>query len=148
MEHERIRQQEKVVNRAIAFYQKVLNDQLEQRAEAEFENDDLEMADDCTCRKNIEKYETIITDLAIIKRAIQNNKTWFKIHATAGGGCDLIYYETYEVLLDMGFQIVFGQKDMFADVMYSLRSIGECAEETTEWSTCDLGDVVSIQEVI
>lgn len=102
MKQETIKKAVKVINRNIKFYQRKLTYQLELRAEAKFDNSNLDIASFGEYESNIQKYEIILADLATIKRAIKNDKTYVKIFGTAD--CrGYIYTETSEVLKKAGF---------------------------------------------
>ena len=102
MKQETIKKAVKVINRSIKFYQRKLTYQLELRAEAEFDNGNLEIASFGDYESNIQKYEIILADLATIKRAIKNNQTSVKIFGTAENR-GYIYIETSNVLEKAGF---------------------------------------------
>lgn len=102
MKQETITKAVKVINRSIKFYQRKLTYQLELRAEAEFNNGNLEVANFDDYKSNIKKYEIILADLATIKRAIKNNQTSVKIFGT--DDCRGYFYtETSNVLKKAGF---------------------------------------------
>lgn len=102
MKQETITKAVKVINWSIKFYQRKLTYQLELRAEAEFDNGNLEIASFGDYESNIQKYEIILADLATIKRAIKNNQTTVKIFGTAESR-GYIYTETSKVLDEAGF---------------------------------------------
>lgn len=126
MKQETIEKAVKVINRSIKHYQKKLTYQLELRAEARFNNGNLEVNSLGDYESNIQRYEIILADLATIKRAIKNNQTNAKIYGTKN--CDgFMYIETSDTLkkarLDFdgdGFEKIF------------LESIDERKEEQKE----------------
>lgn len=97
MKQETIKKAVKVINRSIKFYQRKLTYQLELRAEAEFHNGNLKVANFGDYESNITRYEIILADLATIKRAIKNKQTSVKILGTYN--CK----ETSDVLKKAGF---------------------------------------------
>lgn len=102
MKQETIKKAVKVINRSIKFYQRKLTYQLELRAEAEFHNGNLKVANFGDYESNITRYEIILADLATIKRAIKNKQTSVKIIGTYN--CKgYIYKETSDVLKKAGF---------------------------------------------
>ncbi len=129
MKQETITKAVKVINRNIKFYQRKLTYQLELRAEAEFDNGNLDISSFGEYESNIQKYEIILADLATIKRAIKNDKTSVKIFGTADCRGDT-YTETSEVLKKAGFD---WDGDGFSGEIWLL-SIGEFEEEyKNEW---------------
>lgn len=129
MKQETITKAVKVINRNIKFYQRKLTYQLELRAEAEFNNGNLDISNFGEYESNIQKYEIILADLATIKRAIKNDKTSVNIFGTAD--CrGYIYTETSEVLKKAGFDY---DGDGFSGEIWLL-SIEEFEEEyKNEW---------------
>ena len=71
MKQETIEKAVKVINRNIKHYQRKLTYQLELRAEARFNNGNLEVNSIGDYERNIQRYEIILADLATIKRAIK-----------------------------------------------------------------------------
>lgn len=102
MKQETITKAVKVINRSIKFYQRKLTYQLELRAEAEFDNGNLDIASFGKYESNIQKYEIILANLATIKRAVNNDRTSVKIFGTADGR-GYIYTEISKVLKKAGF---------------------------------------------
>lgn len=141
MKQETIMKAVKVINRSIKFYQRKLTYQLELRAEAEFDNGNLKVANFGDYESNIKKYEIILADLATIKRSIKNNQTSVKIFGAAekNGG---IYIYTLNVLRAAGFDyngVGFGgQIELFP--------IEEWDEETpNSWSAYDEEEQMAMQ---
>lgn len=127
MKQETITKAVKVINQSIKFYQRKLTYQLELRAEAEFNNGNLKVANFGDYESNIKKYEIILADLATMKRAINNNKTSVKIFGT--DDCrGYNYTETSNVLKKAGFDY---DGDGFTGEIWLL-SIKEFEEEWVE----------------
>lgn len=150
MKQETITKAVKVINRSIKFYQRKLIYQLELRAEAEFDNGNLDITSLGDYESNIKKYEIILADLATIKRAIKNDKTSVKIFGTYDDCRGYIYTETLEVLNKAGFDY---DGDEFASEIWLL-SIEEIEEEfrnevadgTPEtWSIYDEEELMAMQ---
>lgn len=129
MKQETITKAVKVINRNIKFYQRKLTYQLELRAEAEFNNGNLDISNFGEYESNIQKYEIILADLSTIKRTIKNDKTSVKIFGTSD--CrGYIYTETSEVLKKAGFDY---DGDGFSEEIWLL-AIEEFEEEyKNEW---------------
>ncbi len=73
------------LNRSITSYQRKLLYYLELQAEAKLKNGNLEVLDHTDCENietTIQKYKTILTDLATIKRAIRNNSSKVRVLET------------------------------------------------------------------
>lgn len=102
MKQETITRAVKVINRSIKYYQRKLTYQLEQMAEAMFDNGNLDVTNFSDYESNIQKYEIILADLATIKRAIKNNKTSVRIFGTYDSR-SFIYGETVKVLKEARF---------------------------------------------
>lgn len=102
MRQETITNAVKILNRIIKDYQEKLIYQLELRAEAKFENGNL-IVKSRDYESSIVKYETILADLATIKRAIENDKTLVKISETVKSKCSVYRGEIADVMYEAGF---------------------------------------------
>lgn len=116
----------KSINRSIRFYQRKLTYQLELKAEEEFHNGNLHVANSGEHDMDIAKYQIILADLATIKRAIKNGKLTVTIYGTLTHGCYL-YIETTEALEKAGFET-----DSDGDNTIRLLPIEEWQEELRE----------------
>ncbi len=85
----------KTLRRYIKEYQKKLLFQLECEAESILDGGERYDAEE---RK---KYETILSDLAIIKRAVEKGESTIKIYGTAESRCKM-YHETEGILKKAG----------------------------------------------
>ena len=140
MKQETIEKAVKVINRSIKFYQRRLTYQLELKAESRVKNGNLKVDSFGDYEHNIQKYETILADLATIKRAIKNNKTNVKIY-----GIELVdfafcnYNETMRTLLKAGLDFYIG--DEYGEIW--LESIDEREEREEELMAMQLNGLTA-----
>jgi len=103
MKQETISGAVKILNRIIKDYQEKLIYQLELRAEAKLGNGNLTVYKSSDYESSIVKYETILADLATIKRAIENNKTFVKISETVKSKSSVYRGEIADAMYEAGF---------------------------------------------
>lgn len=103
MKKETTKKAVEIINRSMKYYQRRLTEQLEIRAETELKNGNLKNASLGNYEEKIQKYETILADLATIKRAIRKNKTSVKILGTKKNR-NTIYIETSREIKKAGFE--------------------------------------------
>lgn len=94
----------KVINRALKLYQGKLTFWLELKAETELCNGNINVRKPSECSNYIQKYETIISNLATIKRAIRDGKEEVKIYCSAEAS-SFIPNEIHDVIEESGFEV-------------------------------------------
>lgn len=102
MKQKTIKRAVKVINRNIEVYQRKLTYQLELMNEALLENGNLKDDSFDSDANLIEKYESILADLATIRRAVANNKTTVKLNGPLKTGNCIIYPEIVKTLEKAG----------------------------------------------
>ena len=103
MKQETITNAVKILNCIIKDYQEKLIYQLELRAEAKFRNGNLIVSKSSDYESSIVKYETILADLATIKRSIENDKLFVKISETVKSKCSVYRREIADAMYEAGF---------------------------------------------